>query len=449
MYNSASVNITKSLDTIQNQCLRICTGTRQTTPICSLEVESHVPSLSFRRNFLALKYFSKIHEMPSETPVVCRLKSYYNSIIKHKGYFNSVIKLTNNWQITPCTFNAVSLYTPRPPWMSLDDLIRNEFTTVPVAVLDPLTAQTNFNELISKNYSTHCQIYTDGSKSELFCGSAYTIPKMKTSASYSLPINCSVLTSELYAIDRAALYASIFLKNIYCVILTDSLSAVNLLRSAANQSFNGIKHKILDTITLSYPYVSIQWIPGHKGIVGNEKADKLAKSVMVESNVSKINLNLPMADRVRVIKNCLMRKWRESWEEEAIVRRRETALYEIKTNIEKWPWASCRIRALETSLARLRVGHAGLAAHLFRFNMADAPLCECGEIETVQHFLLQCSRYDEARHDLHEHLKLHGIDGPLTNKLLLGGENLSNEKQFIIQRLMHQYLVKCQRLFSL
>jgi len=396
-----------------------------------------------------LKYFGKIHEMPNEVPVVHRLKSFNNSIVKHKGYFNSVGKIIDNWNITPYIFSAVKLCSPNPPWMSLEEIINEEFTTVPVSVLDSLSAQVDFNELMSDKFATHCQIYTDGSKTEQYCSSAYTIPKMKTSAAYILPLECSVLTSELYAIDRAALYASIFMKDINCVILTDSLSAVRLLNSKGKNSFNGIKHKILSTITSHYPRIALQWIPGHKGIIGNEKADMLAKSVKDQTNVSKIKLNLPMADRVRVIRDCLLAKWEESWEFEVNVKKKGTALYEVKTKIEKWPWASCRARALETGLARLRVGHAGLAAHLFRFNMADVPLCECGELETVQHFLLQCPSYNEARRSLQEGLTLNGIHKPMTNKLLLGGENLRLEDQYVVQRFMHKYLLDSQKLFML
>jgi hypothetical protein len=39
---------------------------------------------------------------------------------------------------------------------------------------------------------------------------------------------------------------------------------------------------------------------------------------------------------------------------------------------------------------------ARLNGYLYRFNMVDNPACECGhQKETVQHYLLQCPKYEE------------------------------------------------------
>ncbi|KAJ5642745.1 endonuclease/exonuclease/phosphatase [Penicillium lividum] len=49
-------------------------------------------------------------------------------------------------------------------------------------------------------------------------------------------------------------------------------------------------------------------------------------------------------------------------------------------------------------LAQLRTGHARLNGYLYRVGKADSDMCECGvERETVQHFLLRCTRWNEHR----------------------------------------------------
>ncbi|KAJ5300187.1 hypothetical protein N7508_007430 [Penicillium antarcticum] len=54
-------------------------------------------------------------------------------------------------------------------------------------------------------------------------------------------------------------------------------------------------------------------------------------------------------------------------------------------------------------LAQLRTGHARLNGHLHRIGKAESDLCECGiERETVPHFLLQCTRWNEQRRALIE-----------------------------------------------
>ena len=68
-------------------------------------------------------------------------------------------------------------------------------------------------------------------------------------------------------------------------------------------------------------------------------------------------------------------------------------------------------------LARLRTGHCSLNQYLHRFNHSDTPYCDCDNktIETVQHYLLQCPRYDRQRASL---VKKAGVGGMWVEKLL-------------------------------
>ena len=63
--------------------------------------------------------------------------------------------------------------------------------------------------------------------------------------------------------------------------------------------------------------------------------------------------------------------------------------YSIKNKVGTWKHANQKSR-YETVLARLRSGHVGLAQHSFRVQLKDGPLCNCGQVETIEHFLLQC-----------------------------------------------------------
>lgn len=48
-------------------------------------------------------------------------------------------------------------------------------------------------------------------------------------------------------------------------------------------------------------------------------------------------------------------------------------------------------------LAQLRGGYCRLNAYLFKIGQVDSELCECGNKETVEHFLLECPRWDAHR----------------------------------------------------
>ena len=94
-------------------------------------------------------------------------------------------------------------------------------------------------------------------------------------------------------------------------------------------------------------------------------------------------------------------------------------LIQIKDKIEQWPIAGIADdRRSETVMARLRIGHCGLRAHLHRFGLHDTPLCECGEPETVRHVLVECCLWiRERRQTYGDNI----MNNQLTIKALLGG----------------------------
>ena len=105
------------------------------------------------------------------------------------------------------------------------------------------------------------------------------------------------------------------------------------------------------------------------------------------------------------------------------------------------------VRQVQTALARLRVGHAGVKAHLHRFNLADTSLCICGVNDTIEHFLLQCRRYRRERGELEQQLQK--ICVPLTLRNLLGGGDFSDHIQYKIINATAQYLVETKRITNL
>ena len=54
-YSSARQSYIKRLDTVHNQCLRLCLGAFRTSPIQSLYVEANEPPLDMRRTRLSLQ----------------------------------------------------------------------------------------------------------------------------------------------------------------------------------------------------------------------------------------------------------------------------------------------------------------------------------------------------------------------------------------------------------
>jgi len=74
VYGSAAKSYLELLDPIHNQGLRLCLGAFRTSPVESLYVEANEPSLSYRREKLALQYAVKLRSCPSNAA--------YNSVFQ-------------------------------------------------------------------------------------------------------------------------------------------------------------------------------------------------------------------------------------------------------------------------------------------------------------------------------------------------------------------------------
>ena len=65
VYGSARKSYLQMLDPIHNQGLRLCLGAFRTSPVESLYVDAHEPSLGARRVKLSLQYATKIKSLPN------------------------------------------------------------------------------------------------------------------------------------------------------------------------------------------------------------------------------------------------------------------------------------------------------------------------------------------------------------------------------------------------
>ena len=98
-----------------------------------------------------------------------------------------------------------------------------------------------------------------------------------TSLSVPGGFQCSNYRAEILAISTAAEHLFESMKKMGNIaIFTDSLSTLQALNSAdLDQMIQGL-HSSLAKLTAQFT-VSLQWVPAHVGLIGNEKADRLAK----------------------------------------------------------------------------------------------------------------------------------------------------------------------------
>ena len=120
--------------------------------------------------------------------------------------------------------------------------------------------------------------FTDGSRTELGTGSGIYGLKPNKSYSFSLGKFASVFQTEIYAKLRCA-YENIrrAYRNKRIIIFSDSQAALRALSGpkVISRLVEECQEALSALATLNE--VTLAWVPGHQGILGNEMADKLAR----------------------------------------------------------------------------------------------------------------------------------------------------------------------------
>ena len=112
--------------------------------------------------------------------------------------------------------------------------------------------------------------------------------------------------------------------------------------------------------------------------------------LQLKLDTARILAYYPLPPMIIIIKKCkelLWNAWKEKYEDDVMNYGKGIYFYSNKPVPEYWPWSSHKSRIIETALAKLRIGHAGVNSHLIKINKSDTNMCNCGAIETIDHFL--------------------------------------------------------------
>ena len=96
------------------------------------------------------------------------------------------------------------------------------------------------------------------------------------------------------------------------VIFTDSQSALQALENgqSGDKGLSKLTMKFDQLMSKHETQIALQWIPGHAGIGGNEKADKLAKK---GASLPQPENPVPYETAVKIIKSNFKEQWLQDW----------------------------------------------------------------------------------------------------------------------------------------
>ena len=282
---------TAALDRTQNQALRLICGGMRTTPTAACEIEANIEPMDLRRKRALLESVERYKRQDEGHP-----------LRKMVDNWKEVRRLQQNSPLDIAKELQESHYLPQnrklenkspypPPWKKLRQ------PSIKTKLLDPtISKQTNPTilktcalETIDSYPTTAAHVYTDGSafRATKFAGYGVIVSYpdgSRETLSDSCGNNSSNYEAEIIAITSAIelLHQQYELREkdpCDIVVFSDSSSALDALKfppyrhpELENAAF--AIHNILSSYNI---HITLQWIPGHNEIQGNEHADKLAK----------------------------------------------------------------------------------------------------------------------------------------------------------------------------
>lgn len=242
-------------------------------------------------------------------------------------------------------------------------------------------------------------LYTDGSKTEEGVGAGIYEAQSKTKISLSLGKYATVFQAEIIAIEHCAveiLNRGIRKKKV--AIYSDSQAALQAIDSCRVDS--RLVWDCLEALTSigQHNKVTLAWVPGHKGIPGNEKADELAREGSSKALVGPE----PFCGIAKPITKARINMWMQGKSQEWWTQ--SPGMRQAKLFIKE-SFPSFTVDLLSRSRKEVRMvvglltGHCRLRKHMSIMTLTEEAECRfCQEEEeTPEHILCQCEGLARAR----------------------------------------------------
>ena len=412
-----------SLEVIQNNAMRLMLGAPMWTRQCNLRAETNLPSLEHRIEQRNITITAKMlgSERDSQTQRRMRDELPKNPDIQrpntHSKYLGNIVRKCKMKNILLDIKQATHTVNPIPPWEN--DLANYNYTQ-----LDKPKEQCTLQELktaaelsISLSENLNCSVYyTDGSVDPTTNTAGAAVYSDTYTASWRTSDTSSTLQTELVAIHKTLQY-SINHGHTNVTIHTDSKSALLTLQRTKQKENTHLIYNI-KTLLLQHKTagrkVTLNWIPSHIGIPGNDKADELAGTT---KHIDRVQITMPLS--ILTIKNTLKQTNRTNIEKEvthwANNNSRSAQWYTKATKFEPPPIYRDTPRHLAVTIHRLRLG--------YKANWEiDEPIirpCEHCQTQTgypLLHYLLQCPNTQSLR----PHMQALDPANPEANQIAAG-----------------------------
>jgi ribonuclease HI len=445
VYWKGQTLVTSKLQGLQNMALRKILGTFRTSPTLPSEVEAALPPPAIRLNTALRQYAFRARKLPDRHPIKeatqfieSQLYSQHHSDSEYDSDASDQSDYTRKMlegpprqlqQIVQSIHSALS--TPEEqliphsfrPWQR-----QAPYNTVLSKLSKEEEAQAHTAYMSTRMGDSLLAIYSDASSVQDGTGIGVGVVAFDYSQQarevFSQTLNIGegqiVYNGELEGITLAFEYAATVALSFQEIrIHADNQAALYRLRTPSDKPAQVWQLRCIraaNQVIQKGAAISLHWVPGHKDVAGNEKADSLAKLAAKEPPSSDIT---SLAMTGIKIKQIGTREWQQvlaKYTPNAIHRNPNTyaSKYSWKTR-KKLSVPTGTRREIASAFYQLKIGHGYNKAYLFRMGKADSPLCSCGAKQSPDHLLLSCKWFNKDRRILRQDLN----NAPLTLPLLL------------------------------
>jgi ribonuclease HI len=384
------------LQSIQTEALRLCCGAPKGTSASALQNECGELPLHLRRLQNSIKLGTKIvgSKFHSLSPV---MENHWTNVFKTPySKEHSIYNRTSDFfSSLDASFICPSFPTV-PPWCKTK-------VEVDLSLKKIINKKTDHPEFLKQaalkvmsNYDACVHVYTDGSKVDNLVGAAFTVPSLNVDNKFRLCNDSSIYAAELTAILETVKW----LINYECpnsskfAIFSDSLSVLTSIKESCSQARPTLLNDVLYHISkLDANKIKFIWIPSHVDLIGNDRADTLAKEALSIDHINSTNY-LEFEEIVTLIKLYIVNKWQLEYSNDNKGHFYKSICPIVNTNIEYLE----PFRHKEVQISRLRLGVANTNQRLYIIKRHSNGLCDtCHVPETIMHILLDCKKEDISK----------------------------------------------------
>ena len=403
MSRTAATNLQK-IQGVQNLSARGITGCCRSTPEGPLIYEAGLEPVKTRARFLTCCAYEKALRLPESNPLqAVSAEDHPVRLTSQRSWCVGAKEACETAGLNILPREPFEPISPVPPWRApknvafKPDLIQWTRRQDPPDLRKEV-AQRTLDRLPPPDF----EVWTDGSAEggTRQGGSGVLILDHTNQSTHELSYPAGVHTSS-YRAETVALVKALdwCAANVHpgvqhVRICLDSKSVIQRLSSGPtrirSQAEGDIWRKLIELEGISAAQIIIQWVPGHAGLAGNERSDRLANDGRLkDQQACDIDYPTAKAHLHRLEKT----KWKNAVEHDNLpLRVPNPPSAEAEASLSK----------RETQiLSQLRTGgHSPiLQEYLHRINRAPTPEClTCGHpMDDLDHMLTDCPAYDHHR----------------------------------------------------